>query len=402
MIKNIIVINDFAYVNGGAAKIAINSSIGLKKAGYNVLYFTAVGEVCTELIENNIEVISIKDIDILNNPNKIKAICNGIWNKRAYKKLIGILKNMSNLDTIVHIHGWSKCLSASIIKACEDMKFKFIFTAHDYFSICPNGGLYNYKRNQVCKLKPLSIECLVCNCDSRSYFHKLWRYVRGIVQKSTVYKTKNMIALSKNNANLINKQLKDLKIFFVDNPINNIKENRIKVENNNVIGYIGRLSEEKGVDLLVKAKFNQRFNIKVIGDGYLKEFIKIKNPKVCITGWLDEVNLKENMKSLRILVVPSRWYEGMPNVVLEAMSMGIPIITSDVCNASEIINNDNNGFIFETDSINSLNNTLKKIDDDELIKKISMNAYKWYWNKDYTLENHVESLINTYEMILKI
>ncbi|EJT5933916.1 glycosyltransferase family 4 protein [Clostridium perfringens] len=399
-LKNIVIINDFSYINGGAAKVAISSAVGLKKKGYNVIYYTSVGNIDTDLIDSGVKVITLNGEDILNG-NFIESIFSGIWNKKAYKNLKDILAKLSPKDTIIHIHGWTKAMSSSVIKACIDSNFKFIFTAHDYFSICPNGGLYNYQKNNICNTRPLSLKCLFTNCDSRRYSHKLWRYCRGIVQNKYMKECKNMIALSNNNGEVIKRIIKDINVFYINNPIDLNKQDRVKVELNKKIAFIGRLSKEKGVDLLVEATKDYEYEVEIIGDGVLRENIKNINPKVNITGWLNSDELLEKLKSIRTLVLPSRWYEGMPNVVLEAMSMGIPVITSDICNAKEIIKEGKNGFIFKNNSVKSLSSELNKINDDNRIKDISKYAYNLYWSNSYSLEKHIKSLEAVYEEILE-
>ncbi|WP_283695537.1 glycosyltransferase family 4 protein [Clostridium perfringens] len=399
-LKNIVIINDFSYINGGAAKVAISSAVGLKNKGYNVIYYTSVGNIDTDLIDSGVKVITLNGEDILNG-NFIESIFSGIWNKKAYKNLKDILAKLSPKDTIIHIHGWTKAMSSSVIKACIDSNFKFIFTAHDYFSICPNGGLYNYQKNNICNTRPLSLKCLFTNCDSRRYSHKLWRYCRGIVQNKYMKECKNMIALSNNNGEVIKRIIKDINVFYINNPIDVNKQDRVKVELNKKIAFIGRLSKEKGVDLLVEATKDYEYEVEIIGDGVLRENIKNINPKVNITGWLNSDELLEKLKSIRTLVLPSRWYEGMPNVVLEAMSMGIPVITSDICNAKEIIKEGKNGFIFKNNSIKSLSSELNKINDDNRIKDISKYAYNLYWSNSYSLEKHIKSLEAVYEEILE-
>ena len=399
-LKNIVIINDFSYINGGAAKVAISSAVGLKKKGYNVIYYTSVGNIDTDLIDSGVKVITLNGEDILNG-NFIESIFSGIWNKKAYKNLKDILAKLSPKDTIIHIHGWTKAMSSSVIKACIDSNFKFIFTAHDYFSICPNGGLYNYQKNNICNTRPLSLKCLFTNCDSRRYSHKLWRYCRGIVQNKYMKECKNMIALSNNNGEVIKRIIKDINVFYINNPIDLNKQDRVKVELNKKIAFIGRLSKEKGVDLLVEATKDYEYEVEIIGDGVLRENIKNINPKVNITGWLNSDELLEKLKSIRTLVLPSRWYEGMPNVVLEAMSMGIPVITSDICNAKEIIKEGKNRFIFKNNSVKSLSSELNKINDDNRIKDISKYAYNLYWSNSYSLEKHIKSLEAVYEEILE-
>ena len=86
LIKNIIIINDSAFIKGGAEKVALNSAIELSKRGINVILFSAIGPVDTNLTDAGIEVICLQQYDILNDPSRLRAIKQGLWNNKALNK----------------------------------------------------------------------------------------------------------------------------------------------------------------------------------------------------------------------------------------------------------------------------------------------------------------------------
>lgn len=400
-LKNIVIINDYANINGGTANVAISSANELAKKGYKVKFICATGKVDCLLKHPNIEVISTEQKDILNK-NKIKSSIEGIWNIKSYTTVISTLDRLDRKETIVHVHGWMKALSPSVIKAIINSGFKYCITTHDYFSICPNGGLYNYNENKVCDIVPMSIKCLRCNCDKRSYTQKIWRYIRGFVQKCILLNQNiNYISISKNNAKMIKTRFKNSRFYFLENPTDVKKDDRIKVEGNLYYGVVGRISNEKGIDIVARASKKMNYNIVIIGSGPLEKEILDINKDIEITGWLSKEEVIEKMKGLRACILPSRWYEGMPLVVGEAMSMGIPMIISDICNAKEKIIDNNNGLIFKNESIESLITNIEKLEDNSRLKKISENAYKSFWEQDSTLSCHVQKLINIYGDIIR-
>ena len=108
---NVIIVNDFAYINGGAGMVAINTAKLLAEHGHKVILFTAVGPIDSDLIHrNNLKVICLNQCDILNDPNRLRAVMQGIWNKKAEKFMKKILNGMSPADTIIHIHALSKAI----------------------------------------------------------------------------------------------------------------------------------------------------------------------------------------------------------------------------------------------------------------------------------------------------
>jgi len=404
---NIIIVNDYGHINGGASSVALNSAIELKKRGYNVIVFSAVEPIMDELIKNKIEVISTKQFDILNNPNRLSSIKQGIWNKVAYNSFVELLNRFDTNNTIIHIHSWTKALSSSVVRAALDRKIKVVITLHDYFTACPNGGLYNYKNKRICKLTPLSRRCIFCNCDSRYYYHKLWRILRQVIQihKGLIPKDiKNYIYISETSKKILEERLpSDSNYYFVKNPIDVEKKNPVDVKNNASFIYVGRFSKEKGVLLFAEAARKLNCDAVFIGDGELKEKIKEIYPKAILTGWLNKNGMEEYLNKARVLVFPSLWYETLGMTALEVKSKGIPVIVSDQCVTREIINNEISGLWFKGNNINDLQRKMQIIkDDDKLVEKLGKSAFFEYWNNPYDLNSHINMLIKSYDKIINL
>jgi hypothetical protein len=72
--NHVVILNDFAYVNGGASQVALSSAQGLASAGVNVTLFAAVGPVDAALQDQtNLSVIHLGQHEILNDPNRSRA-----------------------------------------------------------------------------------------------------------------------------------------------------------------------------------------------------------------------------------------------------------------------------------------------------------------------------------------
>lgn len=248
-IKNVIVVYDFAIINGGAAKVAIQSAIALKKRGLNVVYFSATSPIDKEMVSAGIEVISLDSTDINTEKNRLKAIKMGIYNSKSKKIFKKFLEKFNKDDTIIHLHGWSRALSVSIINAAQKNKFKCVITLHDYFSVCPNGGFYNYKKNKICKCVPMSATCVCTNCDKRNYLQKLWRISRQVIQDLWVKNNKNMnyIYISELNKKVVKENVKSNAFYYVPNIVELSEKKLQKITQEKVFLYVGRVSIEKGV-----------------------------------------------------------------------------------------------------------------------------------------------------------
>ncbi len=118
--------------------------------------------------------------DLVGNPSKVAAAVQGIWNFKAAAALDALLRGLPRERTIVHVHGWAKALSPAIAGPIARSGLPALYTMHEYFQFCPNGGFYNYQERHICTLKPMGAACWATNCDSRNYARKLWRNVRQL------------------------------------------------------------------------------------------------------------------------------------------------------------------------------------------------------------------------------
>lgn len=404
MLKNILIVNDFAFVNGGAGKVAISSAIGLSRLGYNVTLFTAVGPIDESLKDTNVKVVCLWQKDILSDPNRLRAVRQGVWNKLAKKELSKLLTGLNQNETIVHFHAWIKALSPSVLKAVAELEFKTVITLHDYFLFCPNGGLFNYQTLKICDKKASSTKCLFCNCDVRSYSQKIWRYIRQIVQWKVMKEIRNIniIYISELNKKVSYLYLENIskKWYFIKNPVDINEQLAVDIQHNNKYLFMARLSSEKGIDLFCKAMRDLHLKGYVLGDGYLKEKLRTEYPEIEFHGWVTGKKKSDLISQCKVLVFPSLWYEGAPLTIIEMKSYGIPCIVPDNCSASEEIIDDETGFIFKSGDLRSLKNAILKFEkaDKLYMQQKIMETFKL---ENYTLKKHCTQLINVYKDILQ-
>jgi len=398
---NIIIINDYASVQGGAAQVAVASAIGLAKAGYKLSFIYASGEADEKLIHSNIRLIPLHQYDLLSNPKRLNAMKIGIWNSEVFAKISNILKDYNKKETIIHIHSWVKALSISALGAIDKAGFSSVLTLHDYFSICPNGGLYNYQRQSICQLKPMSLGCLASNCDMRSYPQKLWRFAR---QLSYTYinfpkNFKYFIRVSDFSQKLLAPHLPKASVFYsVPNPIDIPKLPPALVQNNQIFSYIGRLSAEKGVALLSDL---EHIPLRFIGQGEEEAKLKIQHPHAHFTGWVNREQIKEYLQQSRALIFPSQLYETQGLSVIEALAMGVPSIVASSSSASDFIEDGVTGLLFASGDKEDLKAKVQMLQNNpQLAKKLGQNAYERYWQNPRDISYHIKTLLETYKAIL--
>lgn len=164
------------------------------------------------------------------------------------------------------------------------------------------------------------------------------------------------------------------------------------------IGYIGRLSEEKGVREFLEslpAIINHRKDLHILigGDGPLKEaigvFLKEKKltDHVKIAGWISHDHLPDYLNKLHLLVIPS-FTEGLPNIMLEAMACGTPVAATSVGAIPDCIKDGETGFIMKNNSPECISATIIRALEDPNREKIATNAKKMV-EKEFSFENTV-------------
>ena len=395
MKTHIVICNDFGSINGGAAKVAITSAIGLSKKGFEVTYFCGVGPVDPELQKNVKEVICLNLDDILNNPSRIKAVCQGIWNRKAEMAMDNLLKRLGK-NTIVHIHGWTKSLTASVVEACKKNNIDPFISIHDYFAACPNGGFYNYKKGEICKYRGVCVQCLLSNCDSRNYPYKLWRFFRQLVQDRYIRNSDKIVYIgtSKFSYNAIKDSLTRTRVKWVRNPITVYSGPMVECFKNEAFLFVCHISQHKGTDLFCEAIKKTKNKGIVVGAGNELEEYKRKYPEIDFVGWKKTDELKEYVKKSKALVVSSRYYEGSPLIVPEMQCYGLPCIVPDRCAASDTINDGVNGLIFKSGDCESLCDAINRMNTE---KRESTLFHPETWNNSYvTLDMHISELIKAY------
>jgi glycosyltransferase involved in cell wall biosynthesis len=163
------------------------------------------------------------------------------------------------------------------------------------------------------------------------------------------------------------------------------------------IGYIGRLSQEKGILNFMEAvsgilDIRHDVSIYIAGDGILRpqveQFTKEHQERVEYGGWIPSEDLPKRLDALRLLVIPS-FTEGLPNILLEAMACGTPVLAAPVGMIPEVIENGVNGFLLEDNSRGTIARHILEILDREDLDTIARNG-RATLEKRFTLEATVK------------
>ncbi len=403
-LENIIIINDFAHINGGASQVALAGALALSERDLCVTLFAAVGPIQSEIEKSKINVILLDQQEIAKDSNRLRAITKGIWNRKAAVEMAELLSVSDRSRTVVHLHIWVKSLSSSVIREIIKARFPLVVTLHDFFSVCPNGGLFNYQKNEICHLPPMSASCILSNCDKRSYSQKLWRVGRQVAQSKFSKMpsgVNDFVTISNLSENLLSKYLPQTTNFHrVRNPIFIDKHEAVNCARNSDFLFLGRLDPEKGVTLMARAASEIKAPTTFVGEGPMRQEIARILPSAKMTGWVTPEEVQGHINNARVLVFPSLWYETQGLTVLEAAARGIPAIVPDSSAAAEMVSDGTTGLVFKGGDRADLSAKMSQIYDNKLVERLGQAAYQSYWDDPATIEVHTNSLLELYSKIL--
>jgi glycosyltransferase involved in cell wall biosynthesis len=174
---------------------------------------------------------------------------------------------------------------------------------------------------------------------------------------------------------------------------------------NNVVGYIGRLGEEKGILNFLDAipsvlKRQENVSFVIIGDGELKEKVsqfveRYENRElVKFYGWVENDDLPKYLNMLKLVVVPS-YTEGLPGVILEAMACGTPVLATPVGAIPDLIKDGETGFLMENNAPESIAENIARALNHPNLASAALNARVFVEN-EFTFDKAV----NDYREVL--
>jgi len=164
---------------------------------------------------------------------------------------------------------------------------------------------------------------------------------------------RNKKDMFKSYSNLFNKypRLGD-KIHVIPNGVIIPQEINInKFSERSGVIYIGRLHKNKGVKYLIGAMTHPSIteSLLIVGDGAEKEKLRklAMKENVKFLSWIEHDEIYQTLSKAKVLVLPSIMGDGVPNVILEAMAVGTPVIATKIAGIPEIIDHGNTGFLVD-------------------------------------------------------
>lgn len=330
-----------------------------------------------------------------------------IWNIYAGAK---IKKEIINFKPdIVHIHNWHFASGPLIIRIAHNAKVPVVLTLHNYRLLCPSAILLHKGILFTESIStPFPWKAIFFKVYRNSFFQTFWlAFIIWFHKKvGTWGKVSRYIVLTEFSKELfVNSSFNISPQQFVvkSNFVPSSKSVAIKREQHFL--YMGRLSEEKGITVLLEAFAKTGYPIRIAGEGPLKETVKkyaAKHSNIKYRNQLSRDEVFIEMKKCSALVFPSIWFEGMPMTILEAFSVGTPVISSDLGAMKSMIKHEWNGLLFKPNNPDSLCRSLHfwvnlSIEEKQQYYLNSEREYK----EHYTPVVSIKQLLKIYKAVIE-
>ncbi|GJE62604.1 glycosyltransferase family 4 protein [Methylobacterium trifolii] len=399
-IGRVVVINDVSVVRGGATAIALTSARMMRDRGIPVTFVTGDRGDALTPADRGIVFEALQGRHILEGP-RAGAALRGLYNADAARALARFIARTDTPDTVYHLHGWSKVLSPSVFRALAPVASRLVVAAHDFFLVCPNGGSFDFRREAVCDLRPMGAGCLVTNCDRRHAAHKLWRVVRQGVRRALIdFGTTEALVLAVHEGMipiLDRGGIARSRSRALRNPVMPWRAERVAAEANRSILFVGRLEQDKGVDLLARAARRANVPLRVVGAGPLGAQLAAEHPEVEQLGWRDRTQIGALVAQARCLVMPTRYREAFGIVALEGLMSGLPVVLPDHAMLAPEIRDGGFGLTCDPHDEAALAATLRRLaDDDEAVAAMSRRGHAHARELAPTPDAWIDALLDLY------
>ncbi len=412
---NILMINKFYFERGGAERYVFELTKLLEEKGHRVIPLAMKhGENLATKYEKYFvsEIATKPSWHIWQN---LRTVFRFFWSFEAQRKLKKLIKDVSRRDAstsrekidVAHIHNIYHQISPSILPVLKKNKIPIVMTVHDYKLISPNYNLYLNGRvyNKICGRK--YGRCLRDKCVNKSFVQSLicflemwWHHkILKVYEKSVdVFIAPSKFVKEKLVAGGYDKNKVKVVPHFVE--ASEHQNLRMSEEEEKYILYFGRLSEEKGIDVLIKAMQQlPNVKLKIVGEGpseiKLKtQLTKLKVKNVELLGYKNKDELREIIAGAELVVMPSLAPESFGLSALEAMALGKVVVASKIGTLPELVDKE---FLVKSGQVKEL---IDKISD--LTKQPDYVKMKGYQNRErveqmYGPKQHYQQIMAVYQ-----
>ena len=399
----VLMVNKFLYEKGGAELYMYRLAGLLEGLGSELRYF---GMRHPSNLPSDTERYYVSQVDF-EHPDtlreRMRAAGRAVYSTQARSQLGDLLAAEPRFD-VAHLHNVYHQLSPSLLAPLRAAAVPVVMTVHDYKLVCPVytltshgqmcercvGGHFHNAVRLRCNRGSLAGSALVA---SETWLHRRLRlWERGI----DLFVTPSSYLRDK----LIEGGYPPERVVAIPNFVDPDEFSAGSEPGEHML-YLGRLSHEKGVETLIEAAAGTRLRILIAGDGperaRLEALASSLRAPVEFLGHTGGAALRDLIAGARAIVVPSRWPENCPLVVLEAMASARALVASSVGGIPELARDGQEALLVPPGDVAMLRAALTQLDDDPELAASLGRAGRARAEQCYSPSRHLDAVLRIYE-----
>ena len=325
--------------------------------------------------------------------------------KRKIKKLIRDTK-----PDIVYLLYYQNKMSASVIDGAYQMKIPIVQRISDFGHICVDNLFYIYQKREICErcLHGSRINAIRYKCVDNSYVNSFLKVLALKIQDFC--RTTSKISAFVFPAEFTSHKFKefgipDHKRHCIPTFYNHTNESNGAITYDDFFLYVGRVDPDKGMLTLVRAFENTPYKLIIIGssieghDAYLKKYLEGKDHQISFLGKMEFADIRPYLQKCLCTILPSEWYENMPNAVLESYAHQKAVIASGLGALLDEVPDNETGLNFKAGDHIDLREKVKFLfENKQLAIKLGRQG-KEKLVTEYSEAQHYEKLIHLFNSV---
>jgi glycosyltransferase involved in cell wall biosynthesis len=391
---NILMVHNRYRFRGGEDVSIEAETAMLRRNGHNVVSFTR---------DNR----DIPDLDALGwgrvGPS-LRLGAQAVWSRSVHREVKALLRQRS--FDVVHVQNSFPQISPSVLYAARSAGVAVVQSLRNYRLVCATGTFY--RDHAVCEL------CMGRAVGTPAMRHACYQDDRIATGAVVTLQSIHRMAGSWDRSVSVYIALSR---FAAGKHIEGgVPADRIVVKPNFVADdpgpgsgdrsgflYVGRLSDEKGIDTMIKAWESISAPLTIIGDGPLADWVEqraAQNPWIEYLGHRSNAAAVEALGSARAALVPSQWYEPFGRGVIEAYARATPVIAARIGALGELVDEGRTGILFEPGSAADLVRAVERILGDS-DPSIMSRAARSEFEANYTAAENYPQLMAIYDRAIR-
>lgn len=372
----VLIVHNGYQQRGGEDSVVESEKALLERAGHHVAFYGRHND----------------EVDRL---SRRELLAESFWSKRTQADIAQLVTSFQ--PDVIHVHNTWPLVSPSVYGVARQYRIPVVQTLHNFRLMCPQAMFL--RQGRVCE------DCLgkvpwrgvvrACYRDSAAQTAALasvvtWHRWRGTYDSDvTRFIALNEFCRDKFVAGGLPAKKMAIKSNFVDDPglASEVRQGGL---------FVGRLSEDKGIGVLLSALKLGGSGCDVIGGGEMLDAVRMQLGDRCL-GFMALPDIMARMRRASYLVMPSLWYENFPRTLVEAYANGLPVIASRIGALAELVEEGVTGLLFEPGDPDDLATKMAWANaHPERMLQMGAQARSRYEAR-YTPEANLKSLIQIYE-----